>query len=107
FSEIDEGNATVSTKWLQEILRKELGFKGRIISDDLKMHGLDVASVDEIQCPDSEKTYKIIEKGTADLNAVKIKMALDAGVTNPLIILQDSETSEVFNKWIAIEKQCL
>ncbi len=107
FSQIDQGNATISQKWLQEILRKGLGFKGRIISDDLKMHGLDVSNIDTIQCPGSEKTYSIQEKGKADLNAVKIKMALDAGITNPLIILQDSETSEVFNKWIAIEKQCL
>lgn len=107
FTQVDSGNATVSEKWLKDILRNQLGFKGRIISDDLKMHGLNVKGVKDISCPGSQKTYQITDEDDSDLNAVKIKMALDAGVTNPLIILQNSETSEVFNKWITIEKQCL
>ena len=41
FSNIDKEIATFSTFWLQEILRKKIGFTGIILSDDLSMKGTD------------------------------------------------------------------
>ena len=41
FSNIDKEIATFSTFWLQEILRKKIGFTGIILSDDLSMKGSD------------------------------------------------------------------
>jgi beta-N-acetylhexosaminidase len=41
FTNIDKEIATFSTFWLQEILRKKIGFTGIIFSDDLSMKGSD------------------------------------------------------------------
>ncbi|MDA8613527.1 beta-N-acetylhexosaminidase [Gammaproteobacteria bacterium] len=41
FTNIDKEIATFSTFWLQEILRKKIGFSGIILSDDLSMKGSD------------------------------------------------------------------
>jgi len=41
FTNIDKEIATFSTFWLQEILRKKIGFTGIILSDDLSMKGSD------------------------------------------------------------------
>jgi beta-N-acetylhexosaminidase len=39
FPDIDEALPTFSKYWLQDVLRKQLGFSGLIFSDDLTMHG--------------------------------------------------------------------
>lgn len=39
FPEIDDQPVSFSKKWLREILRDQLGFKGIVISDDLSMKG--------------------------------------------------------------------
>lgn len=39
FSAVDSLPTTYSQRWLQEILRKQMGFKGLVVSDDLTMAG--------------------------------------------------------------------
>jgi len=39
FPSIDAALPTFSKHWLQDVLRKQIGFKGLIFSDDLTMHG--------------------------------------------------------------------
>lgn len=44
FPAIDARPATYSTRWLRDILRKELKFTGAILSDDLNMEGANLSS---------------------------------------------------------------
>ena len=42
YEKVDSEPAGFSKKWLQEVLREQLQFKGRIVSDDLSMEGASV-----------------------------------------------------------------
>lgn len=44
FPEVDAAQVSFSRRWLQEILRGKLGFKGTIISDDLNMQGANISA---------------------------------------------------------------
>src|SRR5210317_415732 len=57
FANIDKEIATFSTFWLQEILRKKIGFTGVIFSDDLSMKGADYVGGIEV------KVGKALESG--------------------------------------------
>mgnify|MGYP000085243521 CR=1 FL=1 len=44
YSQVDIQPACFSAQWLQEILRKKIGFEGLIISDDLSMEGASIVA---------------------------------------------------------------
>src|SRR5690606_35678075 len=49
YTKADDNTADFSKFWLKEILRKEIGFEGAIISDDLSMAGAAPAGVSYLQ----------------------------------------------------------
>jgi beta-N-acetylhexosaminidase len=75
FTNIDKEIATFSTFWLQEILRKKIGFTGIILSDDLSMKGSDYVGGIE----------------------AKVSKALDSGCNMVLICNDRSAAIEAIN----------
>lgn len=48
YPSVDKGPASLSRKWITDILRKKIGYRGLVVSDDLEMGGvLKAARVDE------------------------------------------------------------
>ncbi|MGI9228729.1 MAG: beta-N-acetylhexosaminidase [Gammaproteobacteria bacterium] len=52
YSQVDDKPAGFSRHWLQEVLRRQLGFDGTVFSDDISMAGAEVAG-DHIQRADA------------------------------------------------------
>jgi beta-N-acetylhexosaminidase len=98
YPKIDSSYATASEGWVQ-ILREELGFKGKIMTDDLKMLGIE-------QEGDSVICNNIKVGDNYNRHSILIKKSLQAGVNNPLIILLQQETIKTVENWLAIEKVC-
>jgi beta-N-acetylhexosaminidase len=74
---VDRGPASLSKKFLSEILRDEIGFKGVIITDDLEMSGAEMGTqMDEVEL------------------ALK---ALEAGNDQILIVWSRSKQKKIFN----------
>ncbi|KKR06274.1 MAG: Beta-glucosidase-like protein glycosyl hydrolase [candidate division WS6 bacterium GW2011_GWF2_39_15] len=99
YNQIDSLPASISPKWT-EILRNELHFEGRIITDDLKMVGVGEYG-NTYLCNNKKKV------SGKDKYAVIIKKALDAGTNNPLLILNQQDTINATKDWILIEKECI
>ncbi len=63
---VDRGPASLSKRFLSEILRKEIGFRGIIITDDIEMNGADGRSdADEV-----ELAIKALEAGNDQILVV-------------------------------------
>ncbi|MBI2356554.1 glycoside hydrolase family 3 protein [Candidatus Dojkabacteria bacterium] len=99
YPKVDTLPATISKMWV-EILRGELGFKGRIVTDDLKMLGLENFTT-SYHCKGD------IVKGKEPNHAYAIKNSLDAGINTPLIILSEEDMLRTYYEWISIEKKCI
>jgi len=84
YPQIDNKQASISKKWILSILRDELEYHGKIISDDLKMDSL------------IGKPY-----------AVRINNALEAGNNFAMLILTENEMGPVFENWIKSRRNAL
>lgn len=96
YPQIDKNPASISSTWIKEVLRKELGFKGKVITDDLKMNGLTIPK--EITDQLNKESDPI-----SDL-AIKSKLAISAGNNYIIMILPDEKMIRVYNKWLSLEK---
>lgn len=83
---VTRGPASLSSRFLKEILREQLGFKGLVISDDLEMGGL----TDELNLSVEDLAVKSLVAGTDMLMVVwsldvqsriaaRIKLAIERG----------------------------
>lgn len=114
YPQIDSQPATISKVWLKDILRKELNFKGEIITDDLKMGGLENITPNNDQswlykASNTSNSMSLQKFMKAPENksfsyAAKIKLALDAGNNKALLILNEQEMSDAYQKWLTLEK---
>ncbi len=100
YPQIDNTSTSMSVKWV-EILRNNLNFKGKIITDDLKMSGV-VKRVGGIEVCENGSSLE----GSTSYPQL-LKASLDAGVNHPMLIVGERETIDVFNEWISIEKECI
>lgn len=100
YPQVDKNIATYSSKWNIDILRNDLGFKGRLISDDLKMGALNLPS-EKYTC----KNNTFLESRN-NKYAIRSYKAYISGVTNPLVILSENDTERMFSDWITIGKKC-
>lgn len=102
YPKIDSRYATVSKKW-NSILRDELGFKGKTITDDLKMLGIEEERT-FYNC--NGKKVSKIENEYIQYSAL-ITKSLQSGINHPLIILSQKDTERTVKAWLAIEKDCI
>jgi len=96
YPQIDHYPSTYSSKWV-DILRKNLNFKQKIITDDLKMGGANIIFKD-VLC---RNTYN------KESYEYRIISTLHAGINHPLIILTEKETIETYKKWVEMYRNCL
>jgi len=87
YPEIDNNSASVSAKWIKEILRKDLDYKGWIITDDIKMQGI-------------TKSDGFVQASTANWDnryyPDMIKQSLNAGNNYVILILSESDMLDVW-----------
>lgn len=100
YPQIDSTSTSMSAKWV-DILRTDLNFKGKIITDDLKMAGAAKREGEMGACAkgtnlDGKSSYSQL-----------LKTSLDAGVNHPMLIVSERETIDIVNEWISIEKECI
>ena len=87
YPDIDNNSASVSSKWIRDVLRGDLKYKGWIITDDIKMQGM-------------TKAEGFSESSTASWNnryyPDMIKQSLNAGNNYVILILSESDMLDVW-----------
>ncbi len=110
---IDRGPASLSSRFLTEILREKIGFKGLVISDDLEMGGLS----DELKMSVEDLAVKSLLAGTDMLMVVwslevqnkiakRLKLAIAQGeITERQLDEKVSQIVSLKKRWLGTLEQ--